>query len=367
MGKDEASVKTKNARHKAKSILPRRMMVSAVVIVVGIALAIPLAIGRAVVAGPPQAAPGAEAELAASARSDAHDTSFGGTSLNDLAESVEGSLPGLKRSIRDAVDSMGIDVFSLKSADMLSIEGSESVVSVNLSPSSTRADLDPVRLQPVEAALSEIREEGPCGFVFIDVGTGHGLAYNSDEAVYIASSSKAVFAYYALTRGAGESSYQRDNIESAIVYSDNDAYEAFGYSYFDNECGDWMERHGVGSTVYQGDLYPRMSARSLASFWVDILHYLEAGSEDAVWFGDLLSRTSVSFIRDGLEGSGAAVMNKAGWIADWEADSVSDAAIVKADGRTYLMVIVTGMPAWESTEASVSTLASALFALRDTL
>ena len=93
-----------------------------------------------------------------------------------------------------------------------------------------------------------------------------------------------------------------------------------------------------------------------------MLAYVGEGSETAQWLWDLTGQTTVSFIRDGLEGLGAVVHSKAGWCSDSDSsyNSVSDAGVVDLDGRTYIMSIMTGMPDTESNRALVGQLARAL-------
>ena len=252
------------------------------------------------------------------------------------------------------------DAYALNPADLLSIPGSDAPITINLSPSAQPAELSAEQLQPVNDALSSIHENGSCGFVFLDVSTGHGIAFNADEAMYIASASKAMLAYYAIREG----DTWDGNIESAISDSNNDAYEAFGYQYFTGDYIDWLGNHDIEHDAWSGDLYPKTSARGLASIWAEILQFLQEDSDESRWFAGLLSETNQSYIRDALEDRGAEVMNKAGWIADDEFDSITDAGIIQMGGYTYLMVIETSQPAWGGGEEAVSDLAAALFNLR---
>ncbi len=206
-----------------------------------------------------------------------------------------------------------------------------------------------------------------CGFVFLNVGTGRGLAYNAGEVMYIASAAKAPVSLYALTHGAGASAYEREDIEQTITYSDNDSFEAFAYTYATADYVQWLGLYEAYHDDAYYDLYPMMSARSLAAFWAEILQYVQAGSPDAKWFASLLESTDTSFIRDAIGEKDVVVMNKGGWNSEEGFESVSDAAIVQEDGRTYLMVIVTNQPDGGVSEANVTALASALFALRSSL
>lgn len=259
---------------------------------------------------------------------------------------------------------------SLKDIDasaMLAIPGSQAIEAITIDNGAVTTSACPFDTSSIKSAISTIEEQADCGFVFVDMTTGRGVAYNADEPIYIASAAKVVLTHFALQNGAAGDEGERFNIEEAILYSDNDAYEGFGYNYSSDGYGEWLSSHDVWFDDYVFDLYPPMSARSLASFWVDILHYIGDGSEDAQWFAGLLSSTETSFIRDATSQTGAFVMNKGGWIAEEGYASVTDAGIIQLDGRTYLMVIVTGQFDEGITEENVTALASALFDSRDQL
>ena len=300
---------------------------------------------------------------------------------NGSRESSSGATPS--ETVENAVAQHAL--YDLNPADVLAIPDSEGVFMLDLSDGSTAPAGSDAALSDVRADIAAIEAEGDCGFVFLDVNTGHGVAYNPAEALYIASAAKAPLSFYAMTHGAASNDSHRASIEDAILYSDNDAFEAFAYDYTDEEYASWLESHEVYHEEYSYDLYPPMSARSLACIWAEICQYVEAGSADAAWFAELLGSTETSFIRDAVQDTGATVLNKGGWIADVGGDayadeddeagegsgfvpgtyfSVTDAGIVKADGRTYIMAIVTGQPDGGSAEANVTALAADLFALR---
>lgn len=257
----------------------------------------------------------------------------------------------------------------IDSSAMLQIPGSDQIMSVKLDKGSASTEACSFDTAGIKSAIAAIEEYGDCGFVFVDMNSGNGLAYNADEEIYIASAAKAVLTLYALTNGAGANEWERYNIEEAITYSDNDAYEGFAYNYSgDGYYGEWLNAHGVWFDDYVFDLYPPMSARSLASFWVEILQYLRSGSDEAQWFAGLLGSTETSFIRDAVSNTGATVVNKGGWIGEEGYESVTDAGIIELDGRTYLMVIITGQFDDEGvTEPNVANLAQVLFGARDLL
>lgn len=282
----------------------------------------------------------------------------------------------------------------LNPTSLLSIPGSSGVISFDAETGASAAATD-ASLDGVRAAVKDIEETSDCGFVFVDAVTGRGLAYNADKVMYIASAAKAPLVLYALQHGAGVGADERGAIEEAIVNSDNDSFESFAYDYTDTGYSQWLSAHDIDHADYANDLYPRMTARSLASIWLGLLQYVQTGSDNALWFSDLLAGTETSFIRDGLQGVDATVMNKGGWINEdsegglqndeGEEDeiesaesvelnddevayrSVSDAGVITCDGRTYVMVVLTTQPDGGDAEANVSALARALFDVRNVM
>ena len=318
--------------------------------------------------------------------------------------------------------------FSLESAKASSIPGApDALEAFTFDP-----DVDPLiltswRTTAIEEALAPLEEVAPVGFVFFDFTTGRGVAYNAQEAIYPASSMKAPFCYHVLTSGEDIGEADLDNMVQAIIYSDNDAYDALCFAHADSFYYGWLEDKGLDQAAIHADFYPRMSAAQMAEIWFEICDYIgmtegvgiapgsvstgtiggTAGAAEAAdlvhalgipdvlvqestallkaaetgavnsrafssiilskpgtsrWFKELLSKTTVSFIRDGL-GSQVRVFNKAGWISEYPYYAVCDAGVLEngSDGRRYLMVIMTGQPDDVDAEARVANLAKVLF------
>lgn len=260
--------------------------------------------------------------------------------------------------------------YALNPGDLLSIPESSEVTAVSLAGTDASFSVSPASLGQVNAAIAQIEQLGPCGFVFMDISTGRALAYNAGEVLYCASATKAPLVYYALTHPEGDGLWDEDyeNIDNAITWSDNDSYFRVCATYFDDPYMAWLASYGVEHEAGRSDYFPTMSARSFAAIWAEIYQWLQAGSDDAQWLGGLLGATDESYIRDGLAGTGATVQEKAGWMGDDDARSITDAGIVRANGRDYLLVIITEQPEWESAaRANASQLARALFDLRGLL
>lgn len=249
-------------------------------------------------------------------------------------------------------------------------------------------------LDVVGAAIDAIEAKGGVSVVFVDTRTGRGLSYRPDLMLYGASSFKAPYSLYVCRQfietgatsldsycmvnssigpdgyAAGSSYTIASLIEGAITQSSNNAYGALRNAFDFQGYDEWVTALGVPEAVYRADSwFPTYCARSSARLWAEMLDYFSSGTDTALWLSDLTGKTSVSFIRDGLEGTGATVRDKAGWCTDSDPayNSVSDAGIVEVDGGVYIMSILTGMPDSEANRALVGDLARALLDCREAL
>lgn len=297
--------------------------------------------------------------------------SAGGRGADDLSSQPSRTGAAAAPAARDLSEPEGAEdarePYELDRQDILAIPGSDVVTAFDLRAPLVQQPYRGKASEAISTALAAVLDNGMCGFVFIDVDTGEGLAYNVEEENYLASSSKAVLSYHVMLNGGPAGDYERTMMERAIIYSDNSAYNALGYIYSDADYAEWLVPYGINEVDYRADYYLHASARSLASIWADLRGWLVEGSPDAEWFGGLLASTTTSFIRDGVADTGATVMNKAGWIAEWNLNSLTDSALIQADGHTYLMTIVTGQPDWDANRAAFSDLARALFSARNDL
>ncbi len=259
----------------------------------------------------------------------------------------------------------------------------------------------------IQDAIKAAESMGTVGIVFMDASTGCGLAYNVDAAVYGASSFKGPYAVYVCQElvdsgridldspvdvassnsgsiaidpasswaTSGASAYPTDElIRASVVESDNDAYGMLRNQYDTQGYDKWITGLGVSDAPRDPlSWYPTYCARSSAKLWANALLYLDSGTETAGWLADLFGQTRTSFIRDGLastsDGRSATVLDKAGWISDANPayNAVCDAGIIEADGRTYIMCIMTSQPDCAEARSNVAELAVALFEARGLL
>jgi len=244
------------------------------------------------------------------------------------------------------------------------------------------------------------------GFVFVDLGTGSGFAYNADAEVYSASSIKAHLAVFAcqdqVEGGRISLSSFKSNAENAVLWSDNDSYYRLrraSHGYGANNAFDaWVAGLGLDPSVSDGS-FPRYSARESAKLWMNAYLYFQSGDPELTgWLKDMFSNTNVSMIRDGVGGAAASpagelsfsgtllsapgwvetalldsvrpectVYNKAGWINGSSDNAVNDAGIIVAGDDAYLMSILTSAPDSAGNRQLVADLARSLWEARGAL
>jgi hypothetical protein len=180
--------------------------------------------------------------------------------------------------------------------------------------------------QEAVAAVKDVLQNGDisdysAGFVMYDFTTGMGLAYNSDELFYSASSIKGP--YVASLVAARPASLEEDYnlILPILEYSSNDAYvaivEKYGVSYL---CNYFDE---AGATVDQSNpMYPFLSTRDLARLWVRNWEVFRSDMPEAEELSELFTEPNRSPIDEQL-GYIYTTYSKAGWYDGIDYESVT--------------------------------------------
>lgn len=267
--------------------------------------------------------------------------------------------------------------FPVKPADIYSMPASEGAWAFSLNPSTSLA---PKLSESAAARINQARSYfdvrgSRCGYLLVDLETGRGVGGGYDELVYGASTFKGILCAYLceelVDKGAVSQSRVNSLVTSTIVASDNNTYRSLYNSYAHSGEGlsAWVANLGVGTENVCRFRFPTYSARESAALWAHIAAYLESDGESTMWLSSLYEQTNVSHIRAAVErgvneGSlacegGWRVMNKAGWIAG-STNSTSDAGIVEANGRRYVMSIMTSAPDCDASREACTQLALAL-------
>lgn len=250
------------------------------------------------------------------------------------------------------------------------------------------------QLQELQSAYDAITAHGNAGFLFCNLETGKGISCNVDQPIYGASTFKGAYALYvcetkiepgaialeAVCPTSGSQGFRgntefatgsvADHIGASVVYSDNEAFGELRNAFDGEGFDEWALNLGAEDALYRPDSwFPWYSVRTSAQLWTEAYSYMNAGSETAQWLSSLNERTNTSFIREGVQDTGAAVRNKAGWSAEGAPEfwSVSDAGIISLDGVDYLMCIMTDMPDSLEARELVSNLARVAFNAREDL
>lgn len=278
------------------------------------------------------------------------------------------ALPG-EAAIRAETKTTNLDLSSQATGDALSSIPEDKDLSTFVAYGShDKPKLDDTATKTLKKAIRKIEDaDAECSAVLVDLRTGCGIAYNAGKTVYTASAFKAPFVLYLMDVADEEiDEGKRDDIEAAIRYSSNEAYDSIALSHSDDDYIDWQESYGIeyhSHTPY----YPFASAASMTRIWADLYQYLKSDSKDAKWLSGLLKDTSRSFIREAVAGKGVTVLNKAGWIADDEYEATTDCAYIEAGDRPYLMTVLTSQPYSQTAAERTEALANALFDARELL
>ena len=178
--------------------------------------------------------------------------------------------------------------------------------------------LDDTNNAAITSALSTLSKNGtiPVGFVFTDLQSGAGYAYNIDAKVYGASSFKGpVFIYgcqQAIEPGNISMSSVNSNCEGAIVWSDNKSYYRMRNSFegsANETLGAWLSSMNISDTLANDTSFPHYAARDSVKLWMNTYLYFNAADFDpdvVSWAQDFFGRTDTSMLRDGVTMKSAA-------------------------------------------------------------
>lgn len=264
-------------------------------------------------------------------------------------------------------------------AELLSVSDIDNIVSTSdiatFSPDAdTPTVLTEANMSLIENALDDFGSYD-VGFLFADIETGRGYAYNIDEVIYGASTFKLPLATYILAAADDEETPVEDYVNaliySSIAYSDNDAFVALSSSFSGEGFHTWLENAGVDAGIVDSGDFATYDVRDAAKMWLAIYRYMSSGSDDATWLAEVASDTNLSPIRDAVtkyevyvepdargiaeelpyreypnvSSDGAVVYNKAGWISEGgKYNATNDNAIISCGGRDYLMCIMCDEP-----------------------
>ncbi len=185
-------------------------------------------------------------------------------------------------------------------------------------------------------------------FVMINLKTGKGVAYNTNELYYSASAIKAPYIASLLAKDSLNSERATDPqlnnlIQNILIWSDNDSY----FELFERFGGDafyqWNLEANLDHPVESGRCFMDFTSSDLAKMWLQIYSDYTQGYIDED-IRALTTNPEVSAIHPTLEEK-AITWSKGGWIPNIDdLSATNDAGIVKTPRSTYLLSVCSDTP-----------------------
>jgi len=215
------------------------------------------------------------------------------------------------------------------------VSGTSSVSSFGVVKGSSAA------LQKVRDAVNAINATGkPVEFVMIDISTGSGISYQANRTEWIASCVKSPYVVGVARTRPGDVNALKSTIQRCIVPSENEPYWSLRAKY---GSGPLMSQGSYcGSRFDTTAPYPHVSPKELAKIWAGNYDYFFVNTNSqSSWIRNLFTKTQMSFVRNAL-GSKYTTYTKPGWMTRGEVypETYNDAGIVMADGRPYLIAVM---------------------------
>ena len=179
------------------------------------------------------------------------------------------------------------------------------------------------------------------GFLMMDLGTGEGVTFNTEQTYYSASSTKASFVVSLIRERpeAAEKNWQQ--LIQITTNSDNDSYFELEYDYGQDIHLNYAAGVGVNLAFDEGG-FAEITAEDLARLWLANYDYFQTGQQGET-VGQLFEAPTYSSICS-LLGGMYVTRTKPGWIAGELHNASMDAGIIYADEHPYLMVVMTDFP-----------------------
>jgi len=197
----------------------------------------------------------------------------------------------------------------------------------------------------LQIAVDSIESQGyDVGFIMVDIITGKGISYNVDELFYGASAIKAPYVASLAAQWPSEVETWQFEMEYAVRYSSNDDYDLLREVFGTEPLYSWCDDVGI-ETYRIEEFYPYLTTRELAKLWLQNYLYFTGDDPNSVLVQSFFDSSWNSVIYECL-GSQYYVNTKSGWINDDEdwLYAANDAGIVWANGRPYLVVIMSDYP-----------------------
>ena len=185
-------------------------------------------------------------------------------------------------------------------------------------------------------------------FVIMNLKTGKGIAYNTNELFYSASAIKAPYIASLLSGDSLIEDMDSNkalawDVENILTWSDNDSYLDLDYRYDTYAFQGWADKANLDNKLEIGHAYMDFTCADLAKMWLQIYSdHTQGYIDDEI--AELAQNPQVSSIHSVL-GESAQTWSKAGWIPGIDGlSATNDAGIVKTKDSVYLIAICSDAP-----------------------
>lgn len=192
------------------------------------------------------------------------------------------------------------------------------------------------------------------GFYMLDLYSGNGIYYNSNESFYGASTVKGPYVVSLNEKVPNSPNETGSTMRSCIKVSDNNAYVSLRNRYGNAPFASFASEAGC-TGLNTNRKYIDFTARQLAQLWVKNYQFFYSGKANSTFCRDLFTGTLNSPISNTL-GKTYTVYSKAGWIGEGGHNNVqNDAGVVMRNGHPYVIVMLSsayGQLGWLNTLTS---------------
>ena len=189
--------------------------------------------------------------------------------------------------------------------------------------------------------IREINSGGySIGFVLMDIKTGKGIAYNSQEEFYSASSVKGPYMVSLIAHEKDVLDEWGDIITEIAHTSDNGCYNQLYGNFGPDYYNDWCDQAEASAYMYNNYQYTYYSPEGLARLWMLNYKFFTTDPDMGETAGELFENPEYSLIHKTLYPI-YKTRSKSGWINLGEVSAI-DSGIIYAGDHPYLMTVLSG-------------------------
>ena len=195
------------------------------------------------------------------------------------------------------------------------------------------------QLDILRKLISEINSGGfSIGFILMDIPTGKGIAYNTQEEFYSASSVKGPYMVSLIAHKKDVLNEWGDIITEIAHTSDNGCYSQLYREFGPDYYNDWCDQAEASAYMYNNYQYTYYSPEGLARLWMQNYKFFTTDPDMGETAGELFENPEYSLIHKTLYPI-YKTRSKSGWINLGEVSAI-DSGIIYAGDHPYLLTIL---------------------------